>query len=320
MVSIVAGGRITRMELFEPEDVAAALARFEELRPDPLRIPPNAATRAFDRRLEASRAGDWEALEALCAPTLVFDDRRRGLRTMGGRDMFIAHNRHIFSRGARLAHRVLATSGDRLALQHHDWKAADDGPPFEIEALGLIEVDAEGRMVAVIVFDPGDRRAASAELLDRYARSDAARCIPDAVFEAFRAINDRDLDRLRATLHADLVYHDHRRTGIGRLERVDDYVASIRPLYEGAPEFFTDNLYYVAAENHGSLAIARTFGTLAEGGEFESIFARLLLYRDGRISAVEQFELEHLDAARARFEALRPKASASTSSDRAGRR
>jgi hypothetical protein len=33
MLSIVAGGRITRIELFEIEDVDAALARFEELRP-----------------------------------------------------------------------------------------------------------------------------------------------------------------------------------------------------------------------------------------------------------------------------------------------
>jgi ketosteroid isomerase-like protein len=61
---------------------------------------------------------------------------------------------------------------------------------------------------------------------------------------------------------------------------------------------------YVATEEHGSLAVARTFGTLAAGGEFESVFARLLLYRDGRIGAVEQYELEHLEAARARFKEL----------------
>jgi hypothetical protein len=36
MVSIVAGGRITRLEFFEPEDVDAALALFAELRPDPM--------------------------------------------------------------------------------------------------------------------------------------------------------------------------------------------------------------------------------------------------------------------------------------------
>jgi ketosteroid isomerase-like protein len=140
------------------------------------------------------------------------------------------------------------------------------------------------------------------------------------VFETFRAINAHDLDRVRATLHDDFVYHDHRRTGLGRIERVDDYVASLRPLFEGTRDFSTDDLYHVAAEEHGSLAIGRTFGTLAEGGEFESVFARLLLYRDGRLGAVELFEPEHLDAARARFEELRPRTSPAASSDRTNAR
>jgi hypothetical protein len=43
IVSIVAGGRITQMEFFEIEEAEAALARFAELRPDPLRIPPGGA-------------------------------------------------------------------------------------------------------------------------------------------------------------------------------------------------------------------------------------------------------------------------------------
>jgi hypothetical protein len=35
-VVLVSSGRITRIELFEIDDVAAVLARFAELRPDPL--------------------------------------------------------------------------------------------------------------------------------------------------------------------------------------------------------------------------------------------------------------------------------------------
>ena len=153
---------------------------------------------------------------------------------------------------------MLATAGDRLALEHHRWTAADGGPPFEIETLGLIEVDAEGRIVAIIAFDPGDRRAASAEMLERYARSDEARCLPAAAFEALRAVNDHDLDRFRATLHDDFVFDDRRRTGVGRLEGADDYIASLRPLFEGAPDFYADNLYDIATERHGWLTIGRT--------------------------------------------------------------
>jgi hypothetical protein len=41
-----------------------------------------------------------------------------------------------------------------------------------------------------------------------------------------------------------------------------------------------------------------------------------LLYQDDRLVAMEQFELEHLDVARARFEELRARTSTSVSSDR----
>src|SRR5262249_7706796 len=154
-------------------------------------------------------AGDWEAVAATCAPSLVFQDRRRLVRITGDRDMFIAAGKLAISSGPRLARTVLATAGDRLALARLRWSshggvaahgvdiAAGDEPELEFEHLLVTEVDAEGRLVAVIIFDPDDRRAASAELLERYARSDAARCTPAAFFEALRAVNARDLDRLR---------------------------------------------------------------------------------------------------------------------------
>jgi hypothetical protein len=165
----------------------AALARGVDLRPDPLRIPPNAATRASERQ-------------------------RKGLELT-----------------------VLATAGDRLALERVRCSHANDGTPVsQTETLSLTEIDADGRIVAVLDFDADDRRAASAELRDRYARSDAASA-PAAMFEAFRAFNDHDLDRFRATLHNDFVFHDHRRTGVGTLARAD-YLASIPPLFEAAPD------------------------------------------------------------------------------------
>lgn len=310
------------------EQLDAARACYDRLRPDPLRIPPNTATRAVTRVWQCVEAGDWEGARTLYAPTFAMDDRRRLVRLTGDREMAIANLQFLARSGARPSHTVLATAGDRLALGHLPWAGRDEAPaessgggrdgrwpPFEVEMFQILEVDAEGRMIAGILFDPDDRRAANAEMLERHARSDEARCIPEAMFEAIRAINDHDLDRLRAALHDRFVYDDHRRTGIGRLEGIDDYVASLRPLFEGAPDFSTDILCYVAAEKHGSLQIARTFGTLAEGGEFESVFVRLMLYRDGRIGAVEQFELEHLDAARARFEALRPSTPTSVSAD-----
>jgi hypothetical protein len=65
-------------------------------------------------------------------------------------------------------------------------------------------------------------------------------------------------------------------------------------------------LCIVAEEKHGPLAVGRTFGTLTEGGEFESLYVRLSLYQRDRYVGLELFDLEDLDVARARFEELRP--------------
>jgi hypothetical protein len=110
----------------------------------------------------------------------------------------------------------------------------------------------------------------------------------------------------RAAIPADFVFHDHRRSGPGRIEGADAWMAWNAALLEQSPDAVPEPLYYVASEEHGSLSLARTFGTLAEGGEFESVFWSLWLYRDGRPVALERFEPEDLDLARARFEELRP--------------
>src|SRR5262249_22469146 len=77
--------------IYDLDQLDEAGARYDTLRPDPLRIPPNAATRATDRNVDAVVARDWETVAATCAPSLVFEDRRRLIRTTGDRDMFIAN-------------------------------------------------------------------------------------------------------------------------------------------------------------------------------------------------------------------------------------
>src|SRR5262249_48681744 len=80
---------IRRIDVYSPHQLDPARARYEKLRADPLRIPPNAATRTDDRNLGALVAGDWQAVAATCAPSLVFEDRRRLVRLTGDRDMSI---------------------------------------------------------------------------------------------------------------------------------------------------------------------------------------------------------------------------------------
>jgi hypothetical protein len=289
-------GRIRRLHAYDLDQLDAARARFAELRPDPLRIPPNAATRASDRQREALEAEEWEAVEDSFAPTIVFEDRRRGFLTSGDREMLLANDRELSSFRPRFSRTVLATAGDRLVLQHLLLAGTHEGGAIEGEFLQIVEIDGDGRLVAVIAFDPDDRRAASREMLDRWACSDASHGLPVGVR---RAILDRDVDRLRAELPDGFVFHDHRRTGAGRLAATDDYVAWNAALVEASPDAIMEVLYYVAVERHAFLALAHNFGTLADGGAFESVFVVI-----AGSDRTELFEPEDLDLARARFEEL----------------
>ncbi len=297
-VTIVERGLIVRLELFEIEDVDAALARFAELRPDPLRIPATLATRTSDRIPQTFGAGDWDGLAALCAPTMVWDDRRRRSLLVGDRDLFVANIRVVVSQGRRLSKTLLATAGDRLSLHHLHWAgASSDVADFETENLSITEVDAEGRVTVIISFDADDRRSASAELRERFGRSDGAPYMLSAAF--LRALGDHDLAGCRAALPDAFRFHDHRRAGAGVLG-ADEYVAFLRALFEQSPDVQIEPLYYVAVEKHGFVSVAHSFGTLADGGPFESVFVQLVTPLGG-----ELFDLESLERARARFEALR---------------
>jgi ketosteroid isomerase-like protein len=328
VATVLDRGRVKRMEIFEMDAAEAALARFEALRPPSLfelppslselrgtgrgtslpslRIPPNAATRAQDRQLSLVAAGDWEAVRALHSPRLVFDDRRSGLRTTVDGEAYLAGLRWGRPGLTELTPTVLATAGDRLELRHNRFTRTEDGTLlFEVDTLALAEVDADGRLESIILFDPDDRAAADAELSKRYLDSDA-HSMPPAVVEFFRAINEHDLGRARAALPDDFVLDDHRRLGLGRIDGADAYIASFAAFDEQSKDGRIGDLYQVAEAAHGRVGVSRTSGTNQEGGAFEIVYAIVTSFRAGRIASVEFFEVDDLDKALARFEALRP--------------
>jgi len=303
-VAVLEGGRTVRVEIFEIDDVDAALARFEALRPDPLRVPPNAATGMIDRHMALVAAGDWDAVLALHAPGLVFDDRRKGLRTTVGGDGFLAGLRWA-GPGVERTHTVLATAGDRLELRRNRFRRAREVVLFEIEALAVTEIDADGRLAAIVTFDPDDRAAAEAELSARYLRS-GAHVMPPAVVAFGRALAAHDLAGVRAALHAEFVLDDHRPLGLGRIEGAEAYVASLAALIELSPDVRVGDLYQVVDAPHGRVSVARASGTNREGGPFETLYVLLLRYRAGRLARLEFHELENLDQVVARFAAIDP--------------
>ena len=297
-------GKIVGLELFEPEDLDAARARLEQLRPDPSRIPPNAATRACDRWLECIVAADWDALQALCAP-IEFEDRRRLNRTTGACDMVVASSKVISKLGGRASRSVLATSGDRLSLERVLWTADDAGAVSEVETLQITEVDAAGHVVAAIVFEPDDRRAAFDELLARFAAGEAAASGGQAPVNALvHAFTRHDWESLRACLADDAVVHDHRTLGVMGALSGNDWIESRRVLAELAPDVGEETLAILAWNRRGRVSVGRLFGVTRDGGPFENLFVGVYLTDGDRIERYEFFDVGDADRGIARFEAL----------------
>jgi hypothetical protein len=200
--------------------------------------------------------------------------------------------------------RLVATAGDRLALHLSTWQETPGESPFVIGHHALFEIDAAGKLRALVLFDADDRAAAQTELFERYVAT-GADGMPRGAVEYLRGLNEHDLVRARAGLCDDFVLDDHRRTGLGRLEGAGAYIASVAAAYELAPDLRADALYTAATATHGRVLLVRAWGTNTEEGAFESVYVALVRYRDAQVAGCEFFEPEHLEEALARFAALR---------------
>jgi hypothetical protein len=63
--------------------------------------------------------------------------------------------------------------------------------------------------------------------------------------------------------------------------------------------------FWLACDRNGALYTLRRTGQVAGGGPFETDYLQLILHARGRFTHVEHFELDDLDAAKARFGELR---------------
>jgi hypothetical protein len=312
------GDEIRRVHLYDLDRLDAARECYDTLGasapPDPLAAlaTPNAATAAMDRVQVAFEARDWAAVRALAAEGARFEDRRRHMLLSSDLDEWLAGLKlEVHDSGLGLfRRRLVATAGDRVCLERVLWTGGGPaGGRAEIEFLWLAEVDEGGRIAFAAVFDLDDSRAAHREALDRWiARDAAAATVLGPIIEFGEALNDQDTARVRAVLADDVVAHDHRLVGQGEVVGADRYVATLAALRDLAPDIGLGPWFVLALERHGGVVVARSFGTPPEGGPFEIYYVAVEIVARGRVTRLELFELEAVDAALARFEELRPAA------------
>jgi hypothetical protein len=320
LVELDEHGRERSLDVWEPEQVAEAQARFEELcaAPRDARAAPakrNLATdvmerawAAFDSFESGTEEDSLAAARAHFAPGFVWEDRRPLVGLAGGVDLMLASARERLASGARHERRsVVATAGERVAIANVLWAGGPSDGRFEVEFLALHEVDEAGLCTALLFFEPEDARAALREAWARWRAIDPRAAVTAVFGEMVDAFDAQDRARFRAPLADDLVVEDHRRTGMGRIEGADAYAASLVALWELAPETKADGgWHWLAHDYHGGLTALRRTGSVPGGGAFESECLWLGVLSGGRLSRLELFEVDAASEALARFAALRP--------------
>lgn len=299
---MIGGERFSRSEIFDEDDVDAALARFEELH---LQARPleNAAIHVHQTFFECFAERDWATMSEMCAEAVVSDDRRAVISSgvLRGREANIGNMRAIAEFGMTLStSTVIATRGQRLALILDSFESnAEDPEPFDATMLNVAEVDAGERITAFVTFDPDDFDAAFQELEARYLAGEAAAYARTwSVIASGHARYNRHELPFTTT---DPVYIDHRPL-VGA--EGADLAASLHAVSELVPDVRVCVEAVHRLNDLGAVMTQTLKGTSAEGLYAELLTVAVVMVDGELISRVEVYEEAELDAAIARFDEL----------------
>lgn len=292
-----------RMEVYDDDDLNAALTRFDELSWPTPRLE-NAAGRVCERFKTYFAERDWDSMADLIVEDVCHDDRRRvvGAGVRFGRDAHISNLQAIADvQIANVTFPVVATRGAHLLLARSRYLSPDSGPQtFVAEALEIIEIDADERVVRVVTFDLDDIDAAYEELDARYLAGEAAPHAPtwSVVVGVFAA-----LARHEAPAATDLVSIDHRR---GTPLAHSDLKAIVTTLNDLTPDLTNHVESVHLLDDHGALFTQVSRGRSPEGFDAEWRIVNLLTVDGDKVNRCELFDEADIDAAIATFTTLSP--------------
>ena len=155
----VEGDLVSRSEFFDEADLDAALARFDELsRPTPKL--ENAASQVRTNAPDASSRRATGTRWRRCWPTTSsVDDRRHVVTPASPRSRSRDRGRASNRRPRGHDNDSDRHCDPRRAPRPHAcsrFRAATDLSRFNVEILNVVEIDADERIAAVVVFDPDD--------------------------------------------------------------------------------------------------------------------------------------------------------------------
>lgn len=302
------GDLFNRSEMYDEDDLDAALARLEELS-RPASHLENAASRMDDRFWTYFAARDWAATAEILADDVATDDRRRVVNVgpRQGRDAVLAEISATAEAGVEnVTSAVIATRGERLVVGRVHLAIRDQrSEAYYVEVLLLVEVDADDRIATRIVFDADDIDAAIKELETRYAAGEAAAHAHtwSLVAQTYAGFNRRELHPVVPNWES----IDHRR-GIASAQL--DAIGYAHAAWDTTPDVkaYVETIHQLS--NLGAVVTAVTHGTSADGFEAEWRDINLVTFERDMVKRFEFFDEDDLDAALVRFDELNASAPA----------
>ncbi|MGV0606722.1 BTAD domain-containing putative transcriptional regulator [Mycolicibacterium sp. XJ1904] len=296
------GDAIMRCEIFDEDDLDTALARFDELSQAPLRLE-NAATKTWNRAVNAFNSRDQSAFLALVASSGRVDDRRKGLTAVhfGVERARAAQAVFEVPEGWRTDIEAVAIRGSRLSLIHQTYRdIADKERPITVELLSVLVVDDDGLVTEIVNFDLDDLDAAFEELETRYLAGEAAAHARtwSAIARSYTVFNRRELFRTTP----DWVNIDHRRGGTAFAP--GEQSALIHATWEVVRKIHVYPEVIHRLNTLGAVFTQTVQATSQEGFDGEWREITLLTVEGDAISRCEVFDEADLDAALTRFDDL----------------
>jgi hypothetical protein len=304
-LSTVDGHRVNRSELFDEDDLDAALARLAELSTSAPQLE-NSATRARTRVCDAYNRRDVDGLLALTTDDVWIDDRRKGLRDEGAVREDAARALLEFSPPQwQQETETIAIRGSRFAVSRVKYvDTADAERPITVEYLAVTEVNDDGLMCATVLFDPDDINGAISELHARWIAS--GEVAHPEVIEAARQVNEiynrHDWDAM-ASRESGATYVNHRLLA-GDAETIGDHWSSYRTLASLVPDIRVEPAEILTHSAIGLVSNLVVKGTTAEGARIELPAITLVLFDGTRVMRMEAFDVDQRDLALTRFEEL----------------
>ncbi len=305
---MIDGDRFSRSEMFDEDALEAALARFEELDTPPrLDTPPGLDNQAdqVDQRFWALFLDrSWDTMADMLSDDFVLDDHRQGLNAgiRRGRHAEIDNLKVIadLMEDGFLTSNTFATRGSYLALRIFRMsRHGQDAEVYYSEMLGVVEVDADGKLVAHVVFDVDHLDDAFAELDARYLVGEAAACAPtwSTIVSAYAALNRHELPATTP----DAVNVDHRPL---ISTEAAEMAAAVGAVLDQMPNVHARVDAVHRLSEMGAVVTQTLKGTSAEGFCVEWRMINVYLVEGELISRAELFGESDLDAALARFDGL----------------